>query len=343
METDPDPMDLWLWPFRVGLGLLGGGPAPARVEWNTPNEIVADFTTMRLRAFVADGAAPVIVVAPFAVHDAGLADLAPGHSLIERLVAEGFGPVLLTEWKSATSATRGLSIDAYLADLNAAVDFMACPPILVGLCQGGWLSLLHAATFPGKSKKLVIAGSPVDTSHSSQIADAARSVAPQAVEDLIAAGGGLVSGRAALGSYRAAGAAETDVCDILQIEAPGHPGLIARFSVWDDRTVDLPGRYYADVLNWLFRDNRLASGDFPTFGRPAPLSRVTAPIFALAGAQDEVAPPSQVFAALDLVATPAPFRAKLLADCGHLSLFIGARTLAGEWTKIAEWMRADGA
>ena len=164
MANDPDPMDLWLWPFRVGLGLMGGAAAPARIDWATANEVVADFTTMRLRAFVAEGAAPVIVVAPYAVHDAGLADLAPGHSLVERLAAEGFGPILLTEWKSATSGTRGLSIDAYLADLNAAVDLAPGPPVLVGLCQGGWLSLAYAAAFPGKVAKLVVAGSPVDMS-----------------------------------------------------------------------------------------------------------------------------------------------------------------------------------
>lgn len=339
MEPGSDPMDLWLWPFRVGLGLMGGGPAPTRIDWTTPNEIVADFTTMRLRAFVSQGAAPVIVVAPYAVHDAGLADLAPGHSLIERLNAEGFGPILLTEWKSATTATRGLSIDACLADLNAAVDLAPCPPVLVGLCQGGWLSLLMAAAFPAKIARLALAGSPVDTSHPSQIAESARNVSPEMVEDLVAAGGGLVSGRTTLGAFRGLGASETDACDTLQIEPPGPPGVLARFAAWDERTVDLPGRYYADALNWLFRDNRFASGDFPAFGRPTPLSRVTAPIFVLAGARDAVVPHAQAFGALELVGTPAPNRARLLADCGHLSLFLGARTLAQEWREIAGWMR----
>ena len=339
MEPARDPMDLWLWPFRFGLELIGGVPPPQRIDWASPNEIVADFTTMRLRAFVAEGGAPVIVVAPYAVHDAGLADLAPGHSLIERLSAEGFGPILLTEWKSATASTRGLGVDAYLADLNAAVDLAPGPPILVGLCQGGWLSLVYAAVFPGKVAKLVVAGSPVDTSSPSQIADSARNVAPQTVEDLIAAGGGLVSGRATLGVFRAVGNAEIDACDILQIETAGAAKAVERFVAWDARTVDLPGRYYADVLNWVFRDNRLAGGDFPVFGRPTPHSRVTAPIFALAGEKDAVAPPPQVFGALDLVGTPAPARAKRLAECGHLSLFMGARTLSREWVEIAGWMR----
>ena len=339
MEAGSDPMDLWLWPFRVGLDMLGGAPARARIDWASANEVVADFTTMRLRAFVSQGAAPVMVVAPFAVHDAGIADLAPGHSLIERLTAEGFGPILLTEWKSATSATRGLSIDAYVADLNAAINLSPPAPSLVGLCQGGWLSLVYAAAFPGKVGKLVVAGAPVDTSSPSEIADAARNVSGDVVEELIAAGGGLVSGRATLGAFRALGNAETDACAILQVESPGPVALLERYNAWDARAVDLPGRYYADVHAWLFRENRLAAGEFPVFGRPAPLSRITAPVFALAGAQDLVAPPPQVFAALDLVGTPASRKARKIADCGHLSLFLGARTLAVEWVEIAAWMR----
>ena len=342
MEPGPDPLDLWLWPFRVGLDVMAGATL-ARIDWTTPNEIVADFTTMRLRAFVAQGAAPVIVVAPYAVHDAGIDDLAPGHSLIERLAAEGLGPILLVEWKSAASATRGLSIDACLADLNAAVDLAPARPILAGLCQGGWLSLAYAAAFPAGIAKLVIAGAPVDTSHPSAIADGAREISPELVENLVAAGGGLVSGRATLGAFRLFGNAEADACDILQVKQPCAAALLARFTAWNERTVDLPGRYYADALNWLFRDNRLASGNFPVFGRATPLSRVTVPIFALAGARDAVAPPPQVFAALDLVGTPAAARAKALADCGHLALFMGARTLAREWVEIAAWMKGSEA
>lgn len=132
-----DPLDFWFWPFRAAFGLAAGEPRPARIDWASPNEIVADMTALRLRAFVPAGAAPVVVVAPYAVHDAGIADLASGHSLIERLAAEGFGPIFLTEWKSATPALRGLTIDACLADLNAAVDLAPPQPTLVGLCQGG--------------------------------------------------------------------------------------------------------------------------------------------------------------------------------------------------------------
>ncbi|MEQ6411013.1 alpha/beta hydrolase, partial [Salmonella enterica subsp. enterica serovar Enteritidis] len=49
-------------------------------------------------------------------------------------------------------------------DLNVAVDTIGPPVDLAGLCQGGWLSLLYAARFPDKVRRLVLAGSPVDVS-----------------------------------------------------------------------------------------------------------------------------------------------------------------------------------
>ena len=348
MPNISSALDFWFWPLRLGLGLgLGLGLAgdavvsDVEIDWATPNEVAATTPTMRLRRFVGDatGDAPVLIVAPFAVHDAGIADLAPGHSLVATLAACGLGPIYLTEWKSATPAMAQFSIDAYLADLNVAVDLAGGHPAMVGLCQGGWLSLLYASVFPGKPRRLVVAGAPVDTSSSSSIADGARIAAPAMVASMIASSGGLVSGAETLAAFRASGGAETDAAEILQVERPVDDALHARYQAWDQHAVDLPGVYYTEVLNWLFRENRLALGSFPAFGRPAPLSQVTAPLYLLAGGRDFIAPPQQVRAAAERVGTKQSEIVYAQADCGHLSLFLGARTLRENWPAIAAWLK----
>ena len=63
---------------------------------------------------------PVLVFAPYALHGALIADLAPGHSIIEALQREGLDRIYVTDWRSASSEMRFLSIDHYLADLNVA-------------------------------------------------------------------------------------------------------------------------------------------------------------------------------------------------------------------------------
>ena len=348
MDDPRRAFDFWLWPWRWGVAFseASRGGRSSDIPWATPNEIMADLPTARVRRFASSHPTgrPVLVVAPFAVHDAAIADLAPGHSIVQVLAANGLGPIYLTEWKSATAAMSGFSIDSYLADLNVAVDLATggrrTAPDLVGLCQGGWMSLLYAAALPGKVGRLVVVGSPVDTSRSSQIALGAHLFfPPDVIDEMIAANGGLVRGAQTLAVFRASGNGETDACETLQIEAPCPPELRSAFEDWDERPVDLPGRYFADVLNWLFRKNRLARGDFPAFGNPAQLSRVTVPLFLLAGARDRVAPPAQLRAAIDLVGTARENIEYAEADCGHLSLFMGARTLAREWICIAKWLR----
>jgi poly(3-hydroxyalkanoate) synthetase len=347
MADAQSALDFWMWPWRVGLGLTPREPSrKSAICWTTRNHVIADLPTMRLRVFESaqPRESPVVIAAPYAVHDAGIADIAPHHSLVAALDACGLGPIVLTEWKSATQSMASLSIDSYLADLNVAVDIVSsargCAPDLIGLCQGGWMALLYAAALPGKVRRLVVAGAPVDTSHGSAIVEAARLVMPGLLEDMIAAGGGLIGGAQTLAAFRASGSSETDPCDALQIARPGAADLVSRFDAWDRRAVDLPGRYYADVLTWLFRENRLARGDFPAFGRPTPLSRAHMPLFLLAGTRDKIAPPRQVRAALDLVGGPREAIQYAEADCGHLSLFMGKRTLGREWKEIAGWLRA---
>lgn len=132
-------------------------------EWTTPNHEMLVLTALRLRDFslAGNGCCPVDVVAPFALHDAALADLAPAHSLIETLRTNGCSRLFLVEWMSATMQTQLHTIDSHLAELNIAVDDVGAPVALIGLCQGGWLSLIYATRFPDKVRKLVLAGAPV--------------------------------------------------------------------------------------------------------------------------------------------------------------------------------------
>ena len=48
--------------------------------------------------------------------------------------------------------------------------------------------------------------------------------------------------------------------------------LQVRFEDWYDLTLDLPGTYYLQVVSWLFKQNRLAAGNFVALGRRIDLS-----------------------------------------------------------------------
>ena len=166
------------------------------LDWTTPNTVALQLQSMRLRAFSPATATqpPLLICAPYALHSALIADFAPGHSLVEALQKYGAGRVYSADWRSATPDMRQLSIDNYLADLNVAIDEIGAPVDLVGLCQGGWLSLVYAARFPGKVRRLVLAGTPVDVSTPSELSRMVAALPQAAFEQMVRQGDGLVSG-----------------------------------------------------------------------------------------------------------------------------------------------------
>jgi pimeloyl-ACP methyl ester carboxylesterase len=234
-------------------------PAPEEPTWVTPNTVRIELPAMRLREFANGEGTPTLVVAPFALHGATLADLAPGHSLVERLLGAGVGPLFLVECKSATEM-RFFTIDTYLADLALAVEETGGRANLVGLCQGGWLSLMFAARFPQKIAQLALAGSPIDLDAArSPMVTGTRMTAPEIFRGLVDSAEGRMLGRSMQTFWGVPELTATATSEVLQEEAPS-PDLIERFLAWHNWTVDLPGAYYLDVVERLFRNNESLPG-----------------------------------------------------------------------------------
>jgi polyhydroxyalkanoate synthase subunit PhaC len=346
--------DIWTqnpfaWPLltmEMWRGALEAAtPAPpaegAGPEWCTPNRLTLELDALRLWDFsIGDAGAPVLIVAPYALHDAQLADLAPGHSIVQALLRHGCQRLYLAEWKSATPATRLFGIDAQLAALNVAVDDLDARVDLVGPCQGGWLSLVYAARFPRKIRRIVVAGAPIDVEATgSALSEPVEKATDHVIDRLIEEGGGIVKGKRMAPLWPREDCEERRLIDSLQLEppfsAPSEQAAIAAFQRWDRRVVDLPGPYYREVVCRLFRENLLARGAFPAMGKTVDLSALDKPLFLLAGAHDAIAPPGQALAGAALVAGEA---VTATAPCGHLALFMGRQTIEHEWARIASWL-----
>ncbi|RXG85322.1 MULTISPECIES: alpha/beta fold hydrolase [Bradyrhizobium] len=332
-------MDACFWWLERGAAEQGESSLP----WTTPSTVALELVTMRLRDFTQTRSGqPALVCAPYALHRALIADFAPGHSVVQSLQNGGIDRVYLTDWQSATPEMRYLSIDSYLTDLNVAIDEIGAPVDLVGLCQGGWLSLLYAARFPAKVRRLVLVGAPVDLSIDSALSRLARNAPELVYDQLVARGGGNVSGEEMLRFWSKS--PDSDGIEVaLQRRLSDEEGasLLARFDRWNTETLDLPGTYYLQIVNWIFRENRIAGGQFVALGRPVDLKDVKAPVFLLAGLDDDVVPAVQALATAGLVGTPPAFIAAASEPSNHLGLFMGARTHVHAWPRIAEWLRND--
>ena len=351
---------VWLWPLEATKLALHSyaqwfdnpktAPSPAPelepLAWTTPNAEMLQLPSMRLREFSRGNSTqqPVVVCAPYALHGALIADFAPGHSLVEALQKDGVNRIYLPDWRSAVPDMRYLSIDNYLADLNVAIDEIGAPVDLVGLCQGGWLSLVYAARFPSKVRRLVLAGAPVDISTPSELSKMVAAIPQQAFEQMVQQGDGLVSGEHMLKLWNPP-FNQHDVEAVLQRNlgdgSDEASRLLDRFERWDRATLDLPGIYYLEVTDRVFRQNQIAEGRFVVLGRRIDLAEVRVPVFLLAGADDIVVPRDQAFATARLLGTPPAWLERASEPCGHLSLFMGRNALGHSWRRIARWLQAD--
>ena len=336
---------------RLAHLLVTAEAPPEPLAWTTPNRVRLDLATMRLRDFsTAAAGIPALITAPFALHTAVVADLAPGHSLVERLLQEGIPRLAVIDWKSATAAMRDFSIDTYLAELNVAVDELGPPVDLIGLCQGGWLALVYAARFPAKVRALVLAAAPVDT----QRGDSALAALSRATPLMVFRSRGRAGRRADVrarssatpGRERPASRAPRRMTNWSLMPADDSPAALAaleRYAAWDRRVVDLPGPYYLEIVDWLFQQNLLGRGGFPALGRTVALADVRHPVALIAGERRRDLP-----AATSCSRRPtwlAPGRRRSRASCGrrgHVELFIGARNLADGWPAVARWLASGG-
>jgi len=320
--------------------------ADLRPTLATPNTVRLDLRTMQLRDYGRPGTIPTLVEAPYAGHTAMIADYCKGQSLVETLLDGGIGHVTLTDWKSATGDMKDLEIDNYLADMVVAIDDLGGRVNLVGLCQGGWMAAMVAARFPDKVNAIVLAGSPIDTdAGNGSIKQMAQASPLSFYEELVTLGGGLMLGKFMLQGWKNMHPGEHYIQEHIDLyEHIDDPAYVAKeetFNSWYENPIDLPGRWYLQVIQQLFKENRLARGEFIALGRRLSLRDITCPAYLLAGAGDDITTPEQVLDAVKYLGTPRDRIQQRTVPGGHIGLFMGARTLKETWPAIAAWINAQ--
>jgi poly(3-hydroxyalkanoate) synthetase len=312
--------------------------------WHTPHEVVWSTPIARLRDFsqgAGDDVVPTLLLPPQAGHDSCIVDFSPEQSQVRVARAAGLTRLWSLDWVGATHETKDSTIEDYVAVVDRAVDTLGGRVNLVGDCQGGWLAAIYAALHPEKVHTLTLAGAPIDThAGAPQIADwlALFGSADMAFyRALVASGGGVLPGRYQLGGFITL-KPETEVERQLQLlthlDDPDHVARYRLFEDWFKHTQDVAGAFYLWIVEHLFRDNELITGELVVGGERVDLARITCPLHLLGGATDHITPPEQVAAAARYVGTPAEDVACATTSGGHLGLFMGTEALRDFWPGI---------
>jgi len=110
------------------------------------------------------------------------------------------------------------------------------------------------------------------------------------------------------------------------------------FERWYENPINLPGAFYLQVVQQLFKEDRLARGEFVGLDRRLSLKDITCPVYLMAGDADDITPKEQVFDAEKYLGARKEQIVETLAPGGHIGLFMGTKTLAQSWPSIAKWI-----
>ena len=153
---------------RRGLEIASAPPQPVGL---TPKEVLYTRGTLRLYHYEPQCdevyRVPVLLVMA-TTNKAFIFDLAPGRSMVEYMVQQGYDMYVL-DWAPPTWAERNLTLADYTQDFiptciekvqeDSGVEDIS----VIGYCMGGVLSLIYASTHvDGPLKNLVCLTTPVD-------------------------------------------------------------------------------------------------------------------------------------------------------------------------------------
>jgi poly(3-hydroxyalkanoate) synthetase len=308
--------------------------------------VIGEWPVARLRDFSGpnppDDVIPTLILPPQAGHDSCIVDYAPGQSQVSTALEAGCGRVLSMDWIGATQATKDSTIEDYLVTIRAAIDSVGGHVNLVGDCQGGWLAVIYAAVHPDTVHTLTIAGAPIDF-HAGEplIHDWLRLVSPGGQIDFykaaVAANNGVLPGEFLLTGFKLMQPeAETDrqLALLAHVHDPKHLERYRRFEDWFQWTQAIPGPFYLWIVEHLFMDNELLHGTLVVEGKHVDLTEIHCPLYLLAGGNDHITPPPQVFALAEFASTPDDDITQLTTSGGHLGLFMGHDALRNYWRPV---------
>jgi len=286
---------------------------------------------------------PPLLIVYALVNRPYMLDLQPDRSLIAALVENGH-QVYLLDWGTPDRADRELSLADYvLGFLDQCISRVrsasgAKSVDLLGVCQGGTLSLCYAALEPKQIRRLALMVTPVDFHTRDNLL--ARFVRDIDV-DLLVRTYGNVPGELLNAAFLALKPLRLSVQKYLGLaDLAGNREALANFlrmEQWIFDSPDQAGIAFREFVQWFYQQNRLAQGSLVIGGRPVNLKAVTCPVLNVYALQDHLVPPS---ASLPLAGLIGSRHYRTWAfDGGHIGIYVSARAQRQLPAALSGWLR----
>ena len=116
----------------------------------------------------------------------------------------------------------------------------------------------------------------------------------------------------------------------------------ARVERWALDEFPLPGRLVHEILEWLYRENRLCAGTLRIGDRMLGPSALRVPVLALVNKEDAVAPRRSIVPFIDAMPGGYTSLIEFSGEAGvglqHLTILVGRQARANVWPDIISWL-----
>jgi polyhydroxyalkanoate synthase len=313
-----------------------------------PYQINASGSHWRLRDYGDGGASSSLLIIAAPIKRPYIWDFAPSASAIRYCLQQGLH-VHLLEWMPATRLTSNNGIDECALAISDCVAQVSTKdrgtkPFLIGHSLGGTLAAIYGAMASETIRGLVLLGAPLCFQPGEvQFRDALVSLVPSDLPDADPFPGSLLSHMSAMASPSAF--VWSRLLDAaLSVTDSRAMDIHARIERWALDEVPLPGKLVREIIDRLYREDRLCRAALEVCGRSVGPSSLSAPTLAVVNEADEVVPLASVKPFIDAMPTKVVRIIEYPGEVGvclqHLGVLIGRQAHAQVWPEIVAWLRS---
>lgn len=307
---------------------------PPKPEFYMLNVVVHETPILKLRMFRFDPTAEAtLVIPPDAGHDSTIASQAPGKSIVETIIGSKKGSVFCIEWKPATQETKDTTIEDVIGDIFKARWKASgfSKTHIVGLCAGAWKAAIFTALNPDLVSRLSIIGGPIDFHlGGGHLYDLVKKTPQSKYESAVKAMGGVMRGDVMLAAWKSMHIIDRYVVDYQRLwnttdDDEAYAKILLE-RAWYENPQDIPGSWYLEAVDNLFRKNKLVKGELYIGKRRVVLERINCPVDVVNGDDDEITLIPQCFALTKNVSTPEHLITRtILKGVGHIGSFVSSK------------------
>ena len=320
------------------------GASPKEEIYREENVVLYHYTPMVDKPF----RVPVLIVYAL-VNRPYMVDLQEDRSLVRNLLKLGMD-VYLIDWGYPGRGDRWLTLDDYINGyIDNCVDVVskrhgADKINVLGICQGGTISLCYTALHPEKVKNLITMVTPVDFHVNEGMpnlwAGCDAGAPGMDVDALVDAFGNIPGEFMNLGflmmkPFQLGIGKYLEMIDILDNEEKLQNFL--RMEEWIFDSPDQAGETYRQFMKDFYQGNKLIKGEVKIGAHLVDLRKIQLPVLNIFAEQDHLVPPPSSIALKEHVGS-TDYTVKSF-PVGHIGMYVSGKVQRDLPPLIADWLK----